>query len=145
MVQTIVLNFKHSYKGRVQFPDVDSFGIVHNLRYFYWLEYARTDYFKSIGVKINKDSFTKEFTVNVVHAEIDYFAPARFDEEWEVLTRISKIGSTSFTFDNIIRMNDGTILAKASAVLVYINPKSLEPERVPDWLRTLINNFEDNK
>jgi acyl-CoA thioester hydrolase len=140
-IDELISKFKHKLPGKVKFADVDAFGVVHNIRYFYWLEWARNEYLNHIGIKINSNTFIKEFLVMVVHNEIDFFAPARFYDEFESLTRVQYIKKSSLGFENIIRLQTGEILAKSKAVLVYLN-NEMKPERIPDYLREMIIKFE---
>ncbi len=134
--------YKFSHKGRVKFAEVDSYRVVHNLQYFYWLEEARIEYFRNLGVGLNLDSLIKELLFMSVHAEIDYFNATQFNDEYEVLTRISNIRNSSFTFNNIIRLKNGTILISASATLAHINPVDKKPKRISDELRKKVKDFE---
>ena len=134
--------FKHIYKGRVQFSEVDSFGVTHNLVYFYWLEWARTDYLRNIGITMNPRTFLTEHPLMSVHSEIDYFAPSRFHDEYEVLTRIKWVKNSSLCFDNYIRLLSGEILVFGSSVLVNVNPKTGESVPLSQELRDLIKDFE---
>ena len=134
--------FKHKYKGRVQFSEVDMFGVTHNLVYFYWLEWARTDYFRSIGVEMSSMTFLKENPLMSVHSEIDYFASSRFNDEYEVLTRIKWVKNSSLCFENYIRLLNGEILVFGSSVLVNVNAQTGETERLSQELRNLIKDFE---
>jgi YbgC/YbaW family acyl-CoA thioester hydrolase len=133
--------FKHSTKGKVKFHEVDSYGIVHNLQYGYWLEWARTEYLGNLGIKLNPMTYVSELPVMVVHSEINYFNPIRFYEEYEILSRISFIKNSSLGFENLIFSNN-KLLIFAKIILVYLNIHSQQPERIPDNVRKLIINFE---
>jgi len=134
--------FHFSHKGRVKFCEVDSYKVVHNLQYFYWLEEARIEYFRNLNVGLNPDSLVNELLFMSVHAKIDYFNAARFNDEYKVLTRITHIRNTSFTFRNIIRLLDETILVSASATLSHIDPIEKKPKRINDELRLKVKEFE---
>ena len=135
--------YRFSMSGKVQFSEVDFFGVVHNLRYFYWLEYARTEYLSNLLPELNPNKIIRNYTFMSVHAEIDYFNPARYGDEYLVLTKISNIKNSSITFQNIIRLKDGTILAKASAILVNFDSATFKSERIPDLLRERLRKFEE--
>jgi YbgC/YbaW family acyl-CoA thioester hydrolase len=134
--------FRHVFSERVKYDEVDSMSVVHNVRYFYWLERARLEYLRFIGYPVSSTTIDKDLTLMVVHAEIDYLDSLHFDEEYEVLTRVSLVRNTSLEHRNIIKKKDGTIAAIASAILVHILPGNFKPERIPDQLRELIANFE---
>lgn len=133
--------YKHKFDGVVKFDEVDSFGVVHNVKYFYWLEWARTNYFETIGIKLDSETFSKEFPVMVVHNEMDYFASAKFNQKFNVYSRISKIKNSSLIFENIITIDEKKLIAKAMAVLVHLD-KNNNPERIPEKYRKLILDYE---
>jgi acyl-CoA thioester hydrolase len=122
--------------------DVDRQGIVHNAVYLYWLEAARIEYFRDIGVPIDRQSFVTKHRFVVARCEIDYFTAAQFDDAYTVFTRVSFVKNSSFGFEHIIRSESGVVLAAAKGVLVHLNPATHKPERIPDSYRTLIKNFE---
>jgi acyl-CoA thioester hydrolase len=134
--------FHFSLKNRVRFDEVDSFNVVHNLKYFYWLEWARLEYIRALGVNFKADTFINDYLFMTVHAEIDYFNAAVFDDEYEVLTKVTNIKNSSLSFRNIIRKADGTILILASAVIVRMDPKNKEPLTIEDDLRKKIEQYE---
>ena len=134
--------FKSVTKGRVKFCEVDSYRVVHNLQYFYWLEEARIEYFRNLGIGLNPDSLINELLFMSVHAELDYFNAAVFNDEYEVMTRISEIRNSSFSFRNIIRLKNGLILASASAILAHVDPVKKIPKRISDELRLKVQDFE---
>jgi acyl-CoA thioester hydrolase len=134
--------FKFKAAGRVKFHEVDSFGIVHNLQYFYWMEWARIEYLRKVLGREDEKLSPFDFPVISAHAEIDYFNTASFDDIYEVLTRISFIKNSSFRFENLIRLENGLLLVKASIVLVNVNIKTRQPEKISDSIRELVKNYE---
>ena len=42
--------FHHTMSGRVKTFEVDRQNIVHNIIYLYWLEDARVEYFRALGL-----------------------------------------------------------------------------------------------
>lgn len=135
--------FKHKLTGRVEFSQVDSFGVVHNLQYFYFLEWARTDYLRAIGLKLNPLTFLKEYPIMTVHSEIDYFAPLKFNDTYIVLTRVDFIKNSSLGFKNLIINTDSELIIRGSSILVNVDPKTLESVRIPNDFRELISNYEE--
>lgn len=134
--------FHHRLHSRVRSYDVDRQGIVHNAIYLYWLEAARIEYFRDIGVPIDRASFVTKHRFVVAKTSIEYAAAAQFDDPYTVFTRVSFVKNSSFGFEHVICHENGTILAVASSVLVHLNPASHKPDRIPDSYRTLISEFE---
>ncbi len=134
--------YKHMMSGLVKFDEVDSFGVVHNIKYMYYLEWARTEYLRSIGMPINHRTFTLELPLMVVHSEIDYLNSLMFRSKYEVLSRVSKVKKSSILFENLIRNEDGELIVKASAVMVHLDPENYKPGLLPRELRDKIKMFE---
>ena len=141
-VQKEISKFKFVTNDQVKFHEVDSFGVVHNIQYFYFLEWARTKYLEWVGFPLNQKTFTKEHPIMTVHHEMDYFNPMYFTNEYEVLTRTRVIKNSSLIIDNIIRIPDGKIIVKASVTLVYMSNVDYKPTRIPDEYREKIIRME---
>lgn len=134
--------YRHKHEGRVQFRDVDSFGVVHNIQYFYYLEWARINYMEYIGVPVNHRTFTAENPIMTVHHELDYFNPALFSDNYIVYSRVTEVKNSSMVFENIITLDDAKLIAKAKVVLVYLSPEDYRPARLPDYFREGIRALE---
>ncbi|GMV52357.1 MAG: acyl-CoA thioesterase [Chlorobi bacterium] len=134
--------FNHRLHSRVRSYDVDRLGIVHNAVYLYWLEAARIEYFRNLGIPIDRQSFVTKHRFVVAKTEIEYFTPAQFDDVYTVFTRVSFVKKSSFGFDHSIRHENGTLIASAKSILVHLNPATHQPERIPGSYRDLILQFE---
>lgn len=134
--------FRHKVSSRVRSYDVDRQSIVHNAVYLYWLEAARVEYFREIGLPIDLHTFVTKHRFVVARTEIDYIYPALFDQEYEVLTRIPQMRNTSFVFEQAARLTDGRILLKARSVMVHLNAAHHNPEHIPESYRKLIREYE---
>jgi YbgC/YbaW family acyl-CoA thioester hydrolase len=136
-------HFRHRLRGRVRSHEVDRQGIVNNAVYLYWLEDARVEYFRTLGLAIDRQTFITKHRFVVARIEIDYRMAAQFDEEYEVLTRVAFIGRSSLGFEQMVRrLPDGVLLAHARTVMVHLNPATHRPERIQDAYRELIRQYE---
>ncbi len=134
--------YKHQYTSEVYFHNVDSVGVVHNVQYFYFLEVAHTEYFKNLGISINKDTFSREIPLMVVHNEIDYYLPLTLGEKFSVLSRISWYKNSSFEFQSIVLNSEDEIVAFSKKVLVHYDPNTQQTVPLPNNLIELFKNFE---
>lgn len=134
--------FKHEYNGEVKFSEVDSFNVVHNLAYLYWLEWARTQYLFDLGMPRDDSIFSKRMPIMTVHSEVDYYSSMRFTDKYTVLTKVSNIGDSSITFINQVYSIDRLIL-EGKSILVYVNTENGKPVTIPDFVREKINNYEN--
>ncbi|PKL80940.1 MAG: hypothetical protein CVV25_01805 [Ignavibacteriae bacterium HGW-Ignavibacteriae-4] len=133
--------FRHEFTGEAKFSEVDSFNVVHNLAYLYWLEWARTQYLFDIGMPRDNSIFSIRMPIMTVHSEVDYYNSMRFTDRYTVLTKVSKIGDSSITFVNQVYSADILIL-EAKSILVYVDTENGKPETIPEFVREKINNYE---
>ena len=75
--------------------------------------------------------------------DVEYYAPARFDDELEIYARVSRIGRTSVTFQfAAYKMPEDLLLVTAHQTLVYIDLHERQALPVPDDYKTSIAAFE---
>lgn len=135
-------DFRFYHTLRVRFAETDMQGIVFNGNYLTYYDVAWTEYFRALGLEW-KDMLTLGADTVLARTQMEFKAPARFDELLDVYTRVSKIGNTSLTFEfEIYAQSDDRLIGAASSGYVCIDPHSLRPVRVPDALRSRIANFE---
>ncbi|HXI87201.1 MAG TPA: thioesterase family protein [Parvularculaceae bacterium] len=77
---------------RVRWAECDAQAIVFNANYFLYFDVAMTEWMRSLGFDGDE---TLEFVT--AHAEADYRASARYDEEIEVAVRCARLGHKSMT------------------------------------------------
>ncbi|HEU5264177.1 MAG TPA: thioesterase family protein [Gaiellaceae bacterium] len=130
--------FKYSALARVWFSDTDAQGVVYYGRYLPYFDHARTEYHRHVA------SFRIEGAEFVMRAlQVDYVAPARFDDLLELFVRVRRIGNSSVTYEcKAVRLPDELLMVTATQTLVLVDLDSRRPTRVPDELRTAIRAFE---
>ena len=124
--------YAFSARTRVGFSDTDAQSVVYYGRYNPFFDLARTEYLRSLDLlKYDGDG---EFVMRA--NDVEYFAPARFDDEHEIRVRVSRIGRTSITYEfAAYKLPEGTLAVTAHQTLVYIELKSRTPIPIPDDYR----------
>jgi acyl-CoA thioester hydrolase len=75
--------------------------------------------------------------------DVEYFAPAVFDDEIEVCVRVSRLGRTSVTFEFAAhRIPDDALMVTAHQTLVYVDLAERKAHLVPDDFREPVLAFE---
>jgi acyl-CoA thioester hydrolase len=75
--------------------------------------------------------------------DVEYFAPAVFDDEIEVFVRVSRLGRTSVTFAfEACRLPDDVLMVTAHQTLVYVDLAERKAHPVPDTFREAVLAFE---
>ena len=121
--------YAFSTRTRVGFSDTDAQGIVYYGRYNPYFDLARVEYLRSLGVLFHEAG--GEFVMRA--NEVEYLAPARFDDELEIHIRVSR---TSMTYEfAAFKVPDGTLLVTANQTLVFIDADKRRPIPIPDAYR----------
>ncbi len=134
--------FRHRTCGTVKFEDVGIDGTVSDIKYLYWMEWTRAQYYRDIGLNINADNFLKEYLHVIVHTTYDIFEKARFFEDYEVLTRTVIVKNSSMVLDHVIRNTGGKILAKMTVVIVFLDYVTRKSHPISNEIRELIKGYE---
>ena len=132
--------FKYSALARVWFSDTDAQGIVYYGRYLPYFDHARTEYHRHLGV--SAAGFEgREFVMRALNVE--YHAPARFDDLLEIFVRLARIGRTSVTYEcAAYRLEDDVRRVVATQTLVLVDAEQRRPTEIPQEYRELIRRFE---
>ncbi len=121
--------YAFSARTRVGFSDTDAQGVVYYGRYNPYFDLARVEYVRSLGL-LHRDE-GGEFVMRA--NDVEYFAPARFDDELEIHVRVARIGRTSMTYEFAVhRQPDGTLMVTAHQTLVFVDPAARKPIPIPD-------------
>ena len=132
--------FKFSANTRVGFSDTDAQGIVYYGRYNPYFDLARVEYLRSLGL-LQARGEVGDFVMRA--NDVEYFAPAVFDDEIEVCVRVSRLGRTSVTFSfAAYRLPDDQLMVTAHQTLVYVDLAERKACPVPDSFRTPVLAFE---
>lgn len=115
---------------RVYYEDTDSGGVVYYANYLRFMERARTEWLRALGVE--QDALLREagviFAVRAV--QVEYLRPARFNDTLEVSARILRSGGASITFAQEIRRGD-ELLCSGEVKIVSLDAASFRPRPVP--------------
>lgn len=130
--------FKYSALTRVSFSDTDAQGVVYYGRYLPYFDLARVEYHRHLG-RLRDDSVW--FVARA--SNVEYHAPARFDDLLEVFVRISRIGRTSATYEwAAYRLPDDARLVTGTQTIVLIDPATRTPVPIAEHVREPIRAFE---
>ncbi len=132
--------FKFSASTRVGFSDTDAQGIVYYGRYNPYFDLARVEYLRLLGL-LQARGEAGDFVMRA--NDVEYFAPAVFDDEIEVFVRVSRLGRTSATFEfAAYRVPDDVLMVTAHQTLVYVDLAERKACPVPEAFREPVLGFE---
>ena len=118
---------------RVYYEDTDAQGVVYYANYFRFMERARTEWLRSLGIDMLRlqDEERRIFVVAEVQAK--FHVPARLSDELVVTAKLLNLTRVSFDIEQkIYRDNtDGDLLISGIVKAAYLDADTMRPKRVP--------------
>ena len=130
----------HEHKLRVRYAETDQMGVVHHANYLVYVEESRTRLMSEKGCSY-AELERRGWALPVRRVEMRYRAPAYYEEELVVHTRVGKVGGASVTFESRIhRVADGVLIATGVVELACLDMRTggwkLAP--LPEELRAIL-------
>ena len=126
----------HVFPIRVYYEDTDMGGIVYHANYLKYIERARSDWVRGVGV--NQVLLKEEgvvFAVRKVDAE--YLLTARMDDDLQVYTSTLSVSGARLVVDQKVMRGDDLVFA-AEVTIVCINGTG-QPTRLPANIRLMLH------
>lgn len=116
----------HQFRLRVRYGETDQMGVVHHANYLAYFEEGRTALMADMGLSYGELE-RSGIGLPVRKIEIRYRAPAHYEDELCVETRVVAMRAASVSFGYTIRrVADGVLLVTGESELACI---SLQGER----------------
>lgn len=107
---------------RVYYEDTDAGGIVYYANYLKFLERARTEWLRSLGIE--QDIWLQQGIGFVVRSvQMNLLLPARFNDELRVTVVVEQLRRASVLFSQQVLASDGTVLCEAEIQAACVNLK----------------------
>lgn len=119
----------HSFPLRVYFEDTDLSGVVYHANYLRYMERARSDLLRLLGIDQRAAYAAGEGVYAIADLAIRYLLPARLDDGLMVETRCLAVGGASVSMGQRIRCGD-VLLADATVRAGFVTPEG-RPRRQP--------------
>ena len=138
-------DYQFFFPFRVRYGETDAQGIVFNAHYLTYFDTAIYEYFRALPFNFVEHVNQAGGDFHTVHVEVDFLAPARFDDEIETYVKTAKIGRSSLKFEiAIYPKQSDTVLVKGSVVWVHVDQSSHRAIALPNHLIERINAREAN-
>jgi len=127
--------FEFRMTRQVEFAETDMAGIVHFSRFFLWMESVEHAFWRSLGFSVHGEDGDVRYGFPRVHAECDFKAPVRFEDQVEahlsVVEKRQKKISFEIVFSKLDDAGKPTVeLARGLVTVVCVAmPKGGEPMR----------------
>ena len=126
----------HSMNIRVYYEDTDLGGVVYYANYLRFIERARSEWIRELGIDQIKMRNEEEAIFVVTKIKADYLTPAHFDDILTVDTRIKVVSPVrAYFYQNIFR--EETVIFR-SEVCVTCTSSSGKVLRLPEKIKILM-------
>ena len=126
----------YSIKRRIRFSETDLAGVVHFSNYFRMMEEVEHEFFRSLGLSIVMTHEALEIGWPRVSASGEYFGPLRFEDEVELVMRVTKVGEKSFNYEvEFLWEGRKVALGKMTSVCCEMLDAGMQSIRIPDGIR----------
>ena len=123
----------HYYPVRIYFEDTDAGGIVYHANYLRYMERARPDMLRLLGINQRASIEAGEGVYAISHMEIDYRSPAKLDDDLVVVSRMERVSGATVSIAQKVMRGD-TLLTDATVTVAFISPEG-RPKRQPkEWV-----------
>ena len=126
----------HKSSFRVYYEDTDLAGIVYYANYLKFIERARSDWVRELGIDQSKLKQEAGLVFAVARVEADYLSPAKFDDVIDVETRVKKISGARIVLDQRIHRDDHCLFE--SVITLVCLSDAGKPARIPADIRRLM-------
>jgi acyl-CoA thioester hydrolase len=118
---------------RVYYEDTDAQGVVYYANYFRYMERARTEWLRSLGVDQSHMLNEERRMFVVTESNAKFLSPAKFNDEVVVTARLSGLTRATFDIEQNIYLNslDGKLLISGGVTAAFLNADTMRPMRVP--------------
>jgi len=130
---------------RVQFAETDMAGVLHFSNYYRYMEEIEHAFWRSLGLSVmtnHPDSGVNEIiSWPRVATSCQYFSPARFEDELELVFTVTEISNRSFTFEVDFRL-DGRGIARGRTTAVCCQTEGggrFQSISIPDSIRARLS------
>jgi acyl-CoA thioester hydrolase len=130
-----------NHRLRVRYGECDPQGIVFNANYLLYLDVAFTELWRE-AVGPWQEMTGEGIDAVVAEANLDFRAPARFDDVLDLQARILRIGETAIT-TQIDVVREGELLMRGSLRHVCVSTETWRKTTLPAHVREGLQRFLD--
>ena len=123
----------YSLLVRVYWEDTDAGGVVYHAQYLAFMERARSEWLRGLGVEQTTLRETEDLVFVVRGMELDFRAPARLDDQLQVSVILLECKGASFTLAQRIE-RDGALLVEAKVRIAAVRASDFRPCPIADTL-----------
>lgn len=140
---------------RVYYEDTDNGGVVYYANYLKFMERARTEWLRSLGLEQDRLISEQGVIFAVRSAQLDYLKPARFNQLLSVSAEVIETGKASMTFNQEVVVDTthdnstetitegmegnavipGELLCRGQIKIACLDANTMKPRAIPELIR----------
>jgi acyl-CoA thioester hydrolase len=122
----------HRFPVRVYFEDTDLSGVAYHAGYLRWMERARSDMLRALGIDQRAAFEAGEGAYAVADLRIRYRAPARLGDALTVASRLLSVRASVVIQQTVSRA--AQILTEAEVVVAFVAPNGRARRQPAAWV-----------
>ena len=124
---------EHRFALTVYFEDTDTAGIVYYANYLKFMERARSDMLRAVGIDQRAAQEAGEGVYAVAEVAIKYHRPAQLGDDLVVVSTVEQVRAASVSIHQRV-MRGSELLADARVTAAFLDPAN-RPKRQPrQWV-----------
>ena len=127
---------------RVYYEDTDAGGVVFYANYLKFLERARTEWLRDLGVNQSALAASGQRLFVVHSLDMSYRKPARLDDLLTIRSRITRLGRASIHFAQRAE-RDGELLAEGNIQVCCVDAIHMRPAELPADVRAKLKFIQE--
>ena len=117
----------------MRYAETDKMGVVYHSNFIVWFEVGRVEMLRQMGFRYRDMEVEDDCHIAVADVKVRFKAPARYDDEILIRTRLKNVRDSLLQFGyEIVRTEDDMLLAEGETTHIVVDSsfeKSALPER----------------
>ena len=127
----------HTLPIQIRFNDVDQMGHVNNAVIMEYFDIGKSAFFTAAGIPPEQG----DFTVMIVHFEVDFTSQIRYHDKIAVTTAVKRIGNKSIAVEqHIVNQESGVDCAVCRTVMAGYCRSTHSSAAIPEDLKEILFN-----
>lgn len=132
----------HTTPIQLRFNDIDQMGHVNNAVIMEFFDLGKSEYLSQVGIAPEEG----DFTVMVVHVEVDFQRQIHFHDRIHVTTSVDRFGTKSMAVkQQVVDSQTGQVCATCRTVMAGYNRTTGCSAVIPDTIKERITRYEEGE
>jgi acyl-CoA thioester hydrolase len=124
---------EHRFALTVYFEDTDAYGIVYYANYLKFMERARSDMIRAVGVDQANELGRSGSAYAVVEVAIKYRRPAKLGDDLVVVSHVEQVRASSVDIHQRV-MRGAELLTDATLTAAFLDGQGRPRRQPPEWV-----------